>query len=83
MLAYYWEIHNREVGDTGSPLVHLQNKISYLLRSTWEMINEEVLGELFYLSKAPFLFFTVHKYPVLSVIQLAEVIFCQSRIYFS
>lgn len=43
MLAYYWEIHNREAGDTGNLLVHLQKKISYLLRSTWEMINEEVL----------------------------------------
>lgn len=47
------------------------------------MINEEVLGEHFYLSKAPFLFFAVHEYPFLSVIQLAEVIFCQRSISFS
>lgn len=76
-------MHNREVGDTGNRLVHLHNKISYLLRSTWEIINEEVVGEHFYLSKSPFLFFTVGEYPFLSVFQLAEDIFSHGSISFS
>lgn len=80
MLAYYLEVHNREVGDTGSLLVHFQDKTGYLLRSTWGMKNEEVLGERFYLSKTQFSVFTIYEYPFLSVIQLAEVIFCQRRV---
>ena len=80
MLAYYLEIYNREVGDTGSLLVHFQNKTSYILRNTWGMKNEEVLGEHFYLSKTSFSVFTIHEHPFLLIIQLAEVIFSQRRV---